>query len=105
MHCVKSIRTLIALGVIGLGLSVSSPAQAAIIGVAGQGNILIPNNTPNTGATANFFNDTGDKILIHGWDEKQNVVLDRNIVVDITAAGTYDNPFTSANAVIAAGTM
>ena len=82
----------------------STHAQANIISVMGQGNILIPDNSPNTGATPNFFNDTGDNRLIHGWNEQQNVILDRDIVVDIVASGVYNQPFTSANATISQGT-
>jgi len=88
------------------GLSVlTAPSLGAIVGVVGQGNILIPNNTPNTDATANFFDDTGVNQLVHGWDELQGVRLDRDIVVDITAPGVYTGPFTSANATIPQGTL
>ncbi|MDA1178693.1 MAG: hypothetical protein O2931_07845 [Planctomycetota bacterium] len=84
---------------------ISTQAQAALVSVMGAGNILVPNNTPNTGATANFFNDTGTNRLIHGWNERQNVILDRDIVVDIVSPGVYNQPFTSANATITQGTV
>ncbi len=93
------------LAIVGCLALNAGTGYGAIIGVTGQGNILIPDNTPNTGATANFFNDTGVNRRIHGWNELQNVRLQQDITVDIVNPGFYGGPFTSANATIAAGTM
>jgi hypothetical protein len=81
-----------------------APAAAAIIGVAGDGNILIPDATPNTGMTPNFFDDTGADILVHAWNEAQNISLASDILVDFNAPGAYSWSSPSANATIAAGT-
>jgi hypothetical protein len=94
-------RVILALSCLGL---VASPATAAIIGVSGDGNILDPNVTP-VGMTANFFNDTGDEILVHGWNELQSVELSADITVDITTPGNYFAPFTSDLATLPAGTL
>lgn len=83
----------------------ATQAHATIVSVMGNGNILIPNITPNTGATANFFNDTGVNRMIHAWNEKQNATLGRDIMVDIVAPGVYSSPFISANATIARNTV
>ena len=56
----------------------------------GAGNILDPSATP-TGATPNFFNDTGANKLVHGWNEKQNLTLDRDVFVDVIQPGVYNH--------------
>ena len=68
----------------------SSDAHAGFLSVTGAGNILDPSVTP-TAATPNYFQDTGANKLIHGWNERQNVTLDRDIYVDFVHIGTYDN--------------
>jgi hypothetical protein len=78
-------------------------AHAKIVNTLGSADKLNP-AVDHTGATGNFFDDTGDHVLIHGWDEKQNVLLDHDITVDITKAGSYQRKFTSENATISAGT-
>jgi len=91
--------------VFAVGLFVHpSSASGSIIGVSGDGDILIPNATPNTGMTLDFFQDVGTTVPIHGWNELQNITLASDITVDIAAPGAYGDPFTSANAVISAGT-
>jgi hypothetical protein len=82
-----------------------SSASASIIGFSGDGDILVPNATPNTGMTVDFFQDVGATVPIHGWNELQNITLASDITVDIAAPGAYGMPFTSANAVISAGTV
>ncbi len=85
-------------------LSVAA-SQAALIGVSGDGVIMTP-VAGNTGATANFFNDTGSNILVRAWDEQQNVTLGQNLLVDIVSPGTYNNGnYTVNNFSILAGTV
>ncbi len=76
-------------------------ASAAFIGVSGGGDILIPDATPNTGATANFFNNTP----AHGWDELQNFQLTSALLVDAVAPGVYDMVSDLSNIFIPAGTF
>src|SRR4029078_9407726 len=64
-------------------------ASAGFMSVGGPANILDPSATP-TGTRANFFADTGANKVVHGWNEKQNVTLDRDIFVDIAGGGTYN---------------
>ena len=73
-----------------LCLGLTGWARADLTAVSGAGNILNPAVT-STGATANFFNDTGSNVLVHGWDEQQNVVLSQAVYVDIAKTGTYDS--------------
>jgi hypothetical protein len=73
-------------------LSLTSPAtvSAGFLSVSGGGNVLNPAQTA-TGATKDFFDDTGANKLIHGWNEQQDVTLDRDIHVDIVHPGVFDH--------------
>lgn len=62
--------------------------SAALVSVTGSGVIMDP-ATQSTGATANFFNNTGNGLLVRAWDEKQNYTLTQNLLVDIVTPGTY----------------
>lgn len=86
---------------LGVALGIVASSNAAIVSVSGQG--LHMTNLANVGYKANFFNDSAT--VIRGWNEVQNVALSRSILVDIDSMGTYQNPFASANATIAQGTM
>lgn len=63
--------------------------SAGFVSVGGMVNILDPSATP-TGTGANYFDDTGANKVVHGWNEKQNVTLTRDIFVDLTGGGTYN---------------
>lgn len=76
--------------------------HAAILSVSGSG--VLEGDLTQVGYTANYFNDPTTAAPIHFWNEKQNVELTAALLVDIDAQGTYQNPFTSANATIASGT-
>jgi hypothetical protein len=90
---------------ISLLLTVFTTAGFAnTIGVTGDGNILVPNATPNTGMTANFFQDIGDNVLIHAWDELQNFVLTSSILLDFTDTGIHTGDEFSENFSLTAGT-
>lgn len=83
-----------ALAIVLVSLSLPSRISAGFLSVSGGGNILIPTTTaggPNTGATRDFFDDTGTNKLIHGWNERQDVTLDRDIHVDIVHPGVFDH--------------
>jgi hypothetical protein len=67
-----------------------SPVCAGFVNVSGDGNILNPATTA-TGATADFFNDVGANRVVHGWAEKQNIVLDHDLFVDAIHAGMYQH--------------
>ena len=69
---------------------IAGNVSAGFVSVSGAGNILDPSTTP-TGATKNFFNDTGANKLIHGWNERQDVVLTRDIFVDAVQPGRYNH--------------
>jgi hypothetical protein len=84
------IRVAVGLAILLPGGMASSAARAGIVSVSGNGDILIP-GVDATGATADFFNDPGPSPLVHGWNEKQNVVLDRDVYVDIINSGTYSS--------------
>jgi hypothetical protein len=60
------------------------------VSVSGAGNILDPSTTP-TGATKDFFDDTGANKLVHGWNERQDVTLARDIYVDLVQPGVYNH--------------
>src|SRR5262245_600001 len=75
---------------VGISLTLPETGSAGFISVTGAGNILDPSVTP-TGATPNFFNDTGADRLVHGWSEKQNVTLERDVFVDVTQPGIYNH--------------
>jgi hypothetical protein len=75
--------------VMALGAALS--CYGSVIGVSGDGVIMTPNNTPNTGATANFFQDTGSNVLVRAWNEQQNVTLGQAISVDLVSPGTYNS--------------
>jgi hypothetical protein len=77
---------------------------ASTIGVTGSGDILIPNATPNTGMTANFFNDPDTTAVIHAWNELQNLILGSNITLDFTLNGLHTGGDASENLVLLAGT-
>jgi hypothetical protein len=66
-------------------------SYGAVIGVTGSGVIMTPNATPNTGATANFFNDTGTNRNVRAWNEQQNVALSQTIQVDLVTPNTYNS--------------
>jgi hypothetical protein len=68
--------------------SATPAARAGFIGVSGQGNII---NPALGGATANFFQDPGHNVLVHGWEEAQNFTLQKDIYVDINHSGTFDS--------------
>jgi len=57
--------------------------------VSGNGDIINP-ALVDAGATKNFFQDTGPSPKIHGWNEAQGVRLDRDVYVDITTSGTFN---------------
>lgn len=81
-------------------------SRAGIVSVTGDGDILNPATTP-TGATANFFQDTGPNPPVHGWNEQQGVILTQPLYVDINSNGTYtaNSQLSKYNQVsIAAGT-
>src|SRR5262245_30318368 len=78
---------------------------ASTVSVTGDGNILVPNSTPNTGMTANFFQDTGENILIHGWDELQGFALTSSILLDFTSTGVHTGSDFTENVSLAAGTL
>ena len=78
------------LAVLGVLLSSPSSVSAGFLSVSGGGNVLIPAQTA-TGATRDFFDDTGANKLIHGWNEQQDVTLDRDIHVDIIHPGVFDH--------------
>jgi hypothetical protein len=85
----------------------SPPSEAAIIAVAGDGEILDP-LVDFTSAEANAFDDTGapgDEILIHGWDELQSFALPGDVLVDIAAPGLYDDFADLGDFTITAGTV
>jgi PEP-CTERM motif len=77
---------------------------ASTIGVTGDGNIIVPNATPNTGMTANFFQDTGENVLIHAWDELQGFVLTSSILLDFTTTGLHTGSDFTENFSLVAGT-
>jgi hypothetical protein len=81
-------RSLAALAIVTV-LSMPNRASAGFVSVSGVGNILEPSATP-TGALPNFFNDTGANRVVHGWNERQNVTLDRDIFVDLAGSGLYN---------------
>jgi hypothetical protein len=83
----RCIATVLALGFF---LAISKSASAGFVSVTGAGNILDPSTTP-TGATRDFFNDTGANRLVHGWNERQDVTLDRDVFVDLIHPGVYDH--------------
>ena len=88
--------------VMALGTALS---YGAVIGVTGDGVIMTPNATPNTGATANFFNDTGLDRKIRAWNEQQNVELSQTIKVDLVSPNTYNSGnYAPGNFSILAGT-
>lgn len=99
----KTLRQLVLSAMFGAAL-LSTQSHATIVSVMCEGNILIPNNSSNTGATANFFDDVGAAQLVHAWTEQENTLLDRNIVVDIVTPAVYGSSFTSANFTIPQGT-
>lgn len=78
----------VAVIVLALVPATGSSARAGFISVVGDGNILNPATTA-TGATADFFNDVGVNRVVHGWVEKQNFTLDRDLYVDAVRMGTY----------------
>jgi hypothetical protein len=73
-----------------ISLSLPTAVSAGFVSVSGAGNILDPATTP-TGATRDFFDDTGADRLVHGWNERQDVTLDRDIYVDLIHPGVYDH--------------
>jgi hypothetical protein len=73
-----------------ISLTIPSASSAGFVSVSGPGNILDPAAT-STGATANFFNDTGANRVVHAWNERQNVTLDHDLFVDITRPGVFDH--------------
>jgi hypothetical protein len=74
---------------LGLALALPCPALAGIVSVTGDGDILVPGVHP-TGATANFFNNPAATAKVHGWNERQSVVLTQDVFVDITSDGLYN---------------
>jgi len=66
---------------------ISLPAQADLVSVSGNGNII---SSASGGTLANFFNDSGPNPKVHGWDEAQNVVLSKDVFVDINTSGVFD---------------
>jgi len=82
----RCIATVLALGFF---LAISESASAGFVSVTGAGNILDPVTTP-TAATRDFFDDTGANRLVHGWNERQHVTLDRDIYVDLINPGVFD---------------
>lgn len=91
---------LVSVMVLGTALS-----YGAVIGVTGDGVIMVPNNTPNTGATANSFQDTGANRKVRAWNEQQNVQLSQTIEVDLVTPDTYNSGnYLPANFSILAGT-
>jgi len=82
-------RSLTALVVLALWMT-PDRAAAGFVSVSGVGNILDPSTTP-TAALANFFDDTGANQVVHGWNERQNFRLDRDIFVDIGGNGLYNS--------------
>jgi hypothetical protein len=71
-------------------MALAPPASAGFVAVVGQGNILDANVPGSTGATPNFFQDQGANRVVHGWNERQGVVLSQNLFVDIVSPGFYD---------------
>lgn len=69
-------------------LAAPNRAAAGFATTGGLANILDPSSTP-TGAKSDFFQDMGTNKVIHGWSERQNVTLDRDVFVDIAGNGTY----------------
>jgi hypothetical protein len=70
-------------------LGLPGVAHAGFVSVTGAGNVLDPSATP-AGAARNFFDDTGANKVVHGWNELQNVTLDRDVFVDCVNPGVYD---------------
>ena len=83
-------RPIVSLVIVATVLATTEQAHADFVTVSGRGNILNPASTP-TGASADFFQDTGANKLIHGWAEQQNVTLVRDVYVDIAGNGTYNS--------------
>lgn len=75
---------------ISISFTLPATVSAGFLSVSGAGNILDLTTTP-TGATRDFFDDTGADKLVHGWNEKQNFTLDRDVFVDIVNPGVFDH--------------
>ncbi len=94
----------IGIGMLAVLFAFAVPTYGAVVAVSGQGDILDPLLTP-TGALSNFFDDTGDNVKIHAWNERQYATLTDDIRVDITTPGTYRKVFVSENAWLTKGTV
>jgi hypothetical protein len=81
-----------------LAVMLASTAQAEIVSTTG-GIVKIP--PPPSTLFGALENDT----TIWAFDEKQNVTLDRNVSVDISQAGEYDDNDDLTPATIPAGTL
>src|SRR4051812_12631031 len=67
--------------------SLPRTALAGTIGVTGAGDIISP---ASGGALADFFQDK--TTVVHGWNERQNVILPKDIYVDLISNGIYNSP-------------
>jgi hypothetical protein len=84
MNCAFGIRSSVLLALVAVAI-VGPKASAATIGVTSGGDIISPTAG---GALPNFFNDATS--IVHGWNEQQNVILGKDIYVDINSNGTYN---------------
>ncbi len=84
---------------------ITAPAQAAIISFTGNGQILssAPKSVVNSSKAGGYFNNK----LMTGFNEQQNVLLNKDLKVDNLAIGQTGKKtakMTSLNSSIAAGT-